>query len=222
MAAVAQARVSGRTTRARRTVRASAQPARRVAAAATEEATGSLKAKVFKHDLIKEGLGQDLMNTTYMPKAVDYAKGEKVWVKIDAEGQVLGRLGTLAAEYLRGKNVPTYTQHADMGCQVVVVNAEKVVVSGKKYTEKMYIRHRTGAPGTLKKEAFDKLQKRIPERIVEKAVKGMLPKGALGRELFRNLHVYKGPEHPHAAQEPKDVTEEVDVPTHTEKSWVNQ
>jgi large subunit ribosomal protein L13 len=103
---------------------------------------------------------------------------------------------------LRGKNKPTYTPHLDTGDFVVVINADKVRVSGNKATQKLYRRH-SGRPGGMKTESFEHLQARLPERIIEKAIKGMLPHNALGRQLFRKLKVYKGAEHPHAAQQPQ-------------------
>ncbi|MDJ0713459.1 MAG: 50S ribosomal protein L13 [Prochloraceae cyanobacterium] len=130
---------------------------------------------------------------------------EKNWYVVDAADQRLGRLATEIANILRGKNKPTFTPHMDTGDFVVVVNAEKVVVTGKKPNQKLYRRH-SGRPGGMKVETFDQLQARIPERIIEKAVKGMLPKNALGRKLFTKLKVYTGPNHPHQAQQPQELT----------------
>lgn len=124
------------------------------------------------------------------------------WYVVDAENQRLGRLATTIAMLLRGKNKPIYSPHMDTGDFVVVINAEKVDVTGRKRSQKLYRRH-SGRPGGMKVETFDKLQSRIPERIIEKAVKGMLPKNALGRQLFRKLKVYAGPDHPHQAQQPQ-------------------
>ena len=124
------------------------------------------------------------------------------WYLVDAENQTLGRLASEVASILRGKNKPEFTPHLDTGDFVVIVNAEKIQVSGRKGTQKLYRRH-SGRPGGMKVETFNSLQERIPERIVEKAIKGMLPHNALGRQLFRKLKVYKGAEHPHAAQDPK-------------------
>eukprot|EP00898_Chlorokybus_atmophyticus_P000513 jgi/Chlat1/1462/Chrsp12S02011 len=148
----------------------------------------------------------DVWNKTYYPKGADHENLKKEWLEFDAEGQVLGRLATRIAMALRGKDSPAYTPSIDMGCYVVVTNAEKVMVTGSKPMQKLYHRH-SGRPGGMKVENFLQLQARIPERIIEKAVKGMLPKGALGRDLFRHLKVYKGSEHPHAAQQPKKVTD---------------
>ena len=154
-------------------------------------------------------LGPDVFNSTYYPRGEDTDNSRKPWIVIDAKDLRLGRLSTLVATYLRGGNVATYSPSMNMGAYVVVVNAEHVVVSGKKFDDKLYRRHTTGRPGALKVETFKALQARIPERIVEKAVRGMLPKNRLGRELFTQLKVYGGADHPHAAQNPADVTAEV-------------
>ncbi|NQZ64153.1 50S ribosomal protein L13 [Crocosphaera sp.] len=130
---------------------------------------------------------------------------DKQWYVIDATDQRLGRLASEVARILRGKNKPIYTPHMDTGDFVIVINAEKVVVTGRKSSQKLYRRH-SGRPGGMKVETFEKLQKRIPERIIEKAVKGMLPKNALGRQLFTKLKVYPGPNHPHEAQKPQELT----------------
>ncbi len=130
---------------------------------------------------------------------------ERDWYVVDAADQRLGRLATEIAQVLRGKKKPNYAPHMDTGDFVIVVNADKVTVTGKKSSQKLYHRH-SGRPGGMKTETFAQLQKRIPERIIEKAVKGMLPKNALGRQLFTKLKVYAGPEHPHAAQNPESLT----------------
>jgi|TARA_Y100000814_G_scaffold135249_1_gene97998 large subunit ribosomal protein L13 len=139
------------------------------------------------------------MNKTINP-SIDSINRQ--WYLVDAENQTLGRLATEVAAVLRGKNKPYFTPHLDTGDFVVIVNAEKIQVTGRKGTQKLYRRH-SGRPGGMKVETFNALQERIPERIVEKAIKGMLPHNALGRQLFRKLKVYKGSEHPHAAQNPK-------------------
>jgi large subunit ribosomal protein L13 len=141
------------------------------------------------------------MNTTSVP-SIDSI--ERQWYLVDAENQTLGRLATEVASVLRGKNKATYTPHLDTGDFVVVVNADKIRVSGNKPQQKLYRRH-SGRPGGMKVETFEHLQERLPERIVEKAVKGMLPHNALGRQMFRKLKVYKGSEHPHAAQQPQPL-----------------
>lgn len=129
---------------------------------------------------------------------------EQKWYVVNAEGQRLGRLATEIASILRGKNKPTFTPHMDTGDFVIVINAEKVVVTGRKNEQKIYHRH-SGRPGGMKTETFEQLQQRVPERIIEKAVKGMLPKNAMGRKLFTKLKVYKGAEHPHQAQNPEKL-----------------
>ena len=138
------------------------------------------------------------MNKTYLPPQDTI---ERNWYVVDAANQRLGRLATEIAMVLRGKKKPTYTPHMDVGDFVVVVNAEKVAVTGKKRSQKLYRRH-SGRPGGMKIETFAQLQDRIPERIIEQAVKGMLPKNTLGRQLFTKLKVYTGADHPHQAQQP--------------------
>ena len=127
---------------------------------------------------------------------------QREWYVIDAQGQTLGRLATRVATILRGKNKPLYTPHMDCGDYVIVVNAEKVHVTGQKMTQKKYYRH-SGYPGGLKEVTLrDQLQK-FPNRVIEAAVRGMLPKNRLGRQMFKKLKVYAGPNHPHQAQQPK-------------------
>jgi large subunit ribosomal protein L13 len=133
------------------------------------------------------------------------AKPESVkrdWYVVDAEGKTLGRIATEIARRLRGKHKAEYTPHVDTGDYIIVVNAEKVTVTGNKTQGKMYHAH-TGYPGGLKSINFEKLQAKKPEMIIEKAVKGMLPRGPLGRAMFRKLKVYAGAEHTHAAQQPQ-------------------
>ena len=141
------------------------------------------------------------MNKTVVPSI---ASLERHWYVVDAENKCLGRLASEVAQVLRGKNKPTFTPHLDAGDFVIVINAEKVKVTGNKSSQKVYRRH-SGRPGGMKVETFSALQGRIPEMIVETAIKGMLPHNALGRQLFRKLKVYKGTEHPHAAQLPKPL-----------------
>lgn len=129
---------------------------------------------------------------------------ERAWFLIDAESQVLGRLATEIARRLRGKHKPAYTPHVDTGDYIVVVNAEKVRVTGNKATGKTYYRH-TGYPGGIKATRFDSMIEKHPERVIEKAVKGMLPRNPLGRAAFRKLKVYAGPDHPHSAQQPRPL-----------------
>ena len=139
------------------------------------------------------------MTKTYLPPQESI---ERKWYVVDATDQRLGRLATEIAMILRGKNKPTYTPHLDTGDFVIVINADKVGVTGKKRTQKLYRRH-SGRPGGMKTETFAQLQGRLPERIIEQAVKGMLPKNSLGRQLFTKLKVYAGAEHPHQAQQPQ-------------------
>ncbi|HCF27905.1 MAG TPA: 50S ribosomal protein L13 [Cyanobacteria bacterium UBA11049] len=141
------------------------------------------------------------MNKTYVPPQ-DTLNHD--WYVVDATDQRLGRLATEIATILRGKNKPEYTPHLDTGDFVIVINADKVRVTGKKRTQKVYHRH-SGRPGGMKTETFAQLQARLPERIVEHAVKGMLPKNSLGRQLFTKLKVYAGTEHPHQAQKPQEL-----------------
>lgn len=126
------------------------------------------------------------------------------WYLVDAAGKTLGRLAAEVASRLRGKHKPEYTPHVDTGDYIVVVNAEKVVVTGNKTTDKVY-EHYTGYPGGLKEITFDKLIMKFPTRIIEKAVKGMLPKNPLGYAMYRKLKVYAGSEHPHSAQQPQPL-----------------
>ncbi len=133
------------------------------------------------------------------------AKSETVqrdWYLVDASGKTLGRLASELARRLRGKHKPVYTPHVDTGDYLVVINAEKIHVTGKKLTDKMYYRF-TGYIGNLKSESLAQALDRHPERVIEIAVKGMLPKNTLGREMYRKLKVYAGPNHPHAAQQPQ-------------------
>lgn len=126
------------------------------------------------------------------------------WHLVDAKGKVLGRLATEVARRLRGKHKPQYTPHIDTGDYVVVINAKAVRVTGNKAANKIYYRH-SGYPGGIKSTTFEKLIRAKPERVIEKAVKGMLPKGPLGREMFRKLRVYAGADHRHEAQQPKPL-----------------
>ncbi len=132
------------------------------------------------------------------------ASVKRDWYVVDADGKTLGRMATEIASRLRGKNKAEYTPHVDTGDYIVVINAEKVTVTGKKTTDKIYYRH-TGYPGGIKEINFEKLQALKPEMIIEKAVKGMLPRNPLGRAMFRKLKVYAGNEHNHAAQQPQTL-----------------
>jgi large subunit ribosomal protein L13 len=126
------------------------------------------------------------------------------WLIIDATDKVLGRLATEIARRLRGKHKAEYTPHVDTGDYIIVTNAEKVMVTGRKFKEKTYYNH-SGFPGGIKSISFEKLQKKDPTRIIERAVKGMLPKNPLGRDMYRKLKVYAGTEHPHVAQQPQQL-----------------
>lgn len=137
--------------------------------------------------------------TTYTAKPSDIKQG---WYIVDASGKTLGRLATEIAKRLRGKHKPEYTPHIDTGDYIIVINARKIKVTGNKSTDKIY-HHHTGFPGGLKSITFDKLIVKKPEMIIEKAVKGMLPRGSLGRDMYRKLKVYPNAEHKHSAQQPK-------------------
>ncbi len=138
--------------------------------------------------------------TTYSAKPADI---EKKWILIDAEGLVVGRLATVIAMRLRGKHKATYTPHMDDGDNVIVINADKVVLTGRKYTDKTYYWHTGYIGGIKERKARQILEGRFPERVLEKAVERMIPEGPLGRRQLSNLRVYAGAEHPHAAQQPE-------------------
>ncbi|XP_002969747.2 uncharacterized protein LOC9645374 [Selaginella moellendorffii] len=152
----------------------------------------------------KPELQKAIWHKSYYPKEADHPNVSKKWYIVDATNMRLGRLASTIAYYLRGKDSPMFTPSLDMGSYMIVVNSEKVGVTGRKRTDKLYRRH-SGRPGGLKEETFDHLQKRIPERIVEHAVRGMLPKNRLGRAMFRKLKVFKGGDHPHGAQKPEPL-----------------
>lgn len=138
---------------------------------------------------------------TFSPKSVDISRD---WHVVDAEGKTLGRLASVIAATLRGKTKTTYAAHVDMGDFVIVVNAEKIHVTGKKETDKFYYRH-SNYPGGLTTTSLKEMRARHPERILEAAIRGMLPKSSLGENQFKKLKVYAGPEHPHAGQQPKEL-----------------
>ena len=133
------------------------------------------------------------------------AKVERKWYVVDATGYTLGRMASEVAKVLRGKNKPVFTPHIDTGDYVVIVNAEKIKVTGKKLDQKIYYHH-SEYVGGMKETTLREMLAKKPEKVVELAVKGMLPKGPLGRQMFTKLHVYAGPEHPHAAQKPEALT----------------
>lgn len=142
---------------------------------------------------------------SYKTISINKENADKKWLLVDAEGQTLGRLASEVAKRLRGKHKPNFTPHADCGDFVIVVNAEKIVLTGNKWDEKEYIRY-TGYPGGQRVRTAKEQLKRKPFALVEDAVRGMLPKNSLGREIFRNLHVYVGPDHKHDAQQPELIT----------------
>ena len=141
---------------------------------------------------------------SYKTISANKATVNKEWVLVDAEGRTLGRLASKVAKLLRGKHKPNFTPHVDCGDNVIVINAEKITLSGKKWDDKKYYRH-TGYPGGLRVQTAKEVYEKDPARLIEKAVKGMLPKNILGRDLFRNLKVYVGPEHRHESQQPKVI-----------------
>jgi large subunit ribosomal protein L13 len=138
--------------------------------------------------------------STYIPSGINL-EANRTWFVVDAEGETVGRLASRVARVLTGKNKPTYTPFIDMGDHVVIVNAEKVVFKGNKLQDKFY-RHHTGYPGGLKEVTARDMMQRHPERVLEQAIKGMLPKNKLGRAMGKKLKVYVGPNHPHEAQKP--------------------
>ena len=145
------------------------------------------------------------MNTlSYKTVSANDATVQKDWIVVDAQSAVLGRLASEVAKVLRGKNKPYFTPHVDCGDNVIVINAEKIRLTGKKWNDKVYVRH-TGYPGGQRVATPKMLMEKSPTTLIEKAVKGMLPKSKLGSQMYRNLYVYAGPDHPHAAQQPKEV-----------------
>ena len=139
--------------------------------------------------------------STYMPKAGDITRN---WYLIDAEGQTLGKVATKAADLLRGKHKPTFVPHMDCGDHVIIINADKIVLTGKKLEQKMYYHH-TGYIGNMKQVKYSTLLQKKPEFVMTKAVKGMIPDTTIGRQALTRLRVYAGPEHNHAAQKPEKV-----------------
>ncbi|EPA00245.1 LSU ribosomal protein L13p (L13Ae) [Indibacter alkaliphilus LW1] len=141
---------------------------------------------------------------SYKTKSANAATVDKKWVVVDAQSAVLGRFASEVARILRGKHKPYFTPHVDCGDNVIVINADKVRLTGRKMDEKVYVRH-TGYPGGQRISTPRILKDKSASILVEKAVRGMLPKNRLGRQMYRNLFVYNGPEHPHAAQQPKEI-----------------
>jgi len=140
-------------------------------------------------------------NKTFTPRPSDI---DRAWWVVDAEGVPLGRLASEVAQILRGKHKPTFAPHMDMGDFVIIVNAEKVAVTGSKAEQKLYHRH-SGFPGGLRTQTFEQMRETFPERIIEQAVRGMLPKNRLGRKMLGKLKVHAGPDHPHAPQKPQPL-----------------
>jgi len=145
-----------------------------------------------------------LDTNSFKTVSLNKATAEKGWVIVDADSQVLGRMASEVAKMIRGKHKPGYTPHMDCGDNVIVINTDKVRLTGKKWTDKQYVRH-TGYPGGQRIETPNQVKAKSSTILVEKAVRGMLPINRLGRQLFKNLHVYEGAEHPHGAQQPKEV-----------------
>ena len=158
--------------------------------------------KLMPHELFSEDDPPFLMpeSRTYVPKQGDITKS---WLVINADTQTLGRIATIAARLLQGKHRPTYTPFLDTGDHVIIVNAERVRLTGTKEKRKLYRRH-SGYPGGLREERAVTIRQQHPERLIETAIRGMLPKTKLGRAMYRKLNVYKGPNHPHTAQKPKN------------------
>jgi large subunit ribosomal protein L13 len=142
---------------------------------------------------------------SYKTVSANSATVQKDWIVVDANGEILGRLASQIAKILRGKHKPYFTPHVDCGDNVIVINADKIRLTGKKMTDKEYVRH-TGHPGGQRFATPREIMEKHPHRVVEMAVKGMLPKNRLGRRMFTNLYVYAGGEHPHSAQQPKEIT----------------
>ena len=141
---------------------------------------------------------------SYKTISANAATVQKEWIVVDANGAILGRLASQIAKILRGKHKPSFTPHVDCGDNVIVINADKIRLTGKKMTDKVYVRH-TGYPGGQRFATPREVLAKFPPRVMEHAIRGMLPKSSLGRRLFTNLYVYSGNEHPHAAQQPKEV-----------------
>ena len=141
---------------------------------------------------------------SYKTISANKASVDKNWVVVDADTKVLGRLASEVAKIIRGKNKPNYTPHVDCGDNVIVINADKIQLTGKKWTDKVYVSH-TGYPGGQRQTTPRQLKDKSSTLLVERAVRGMLPKNRIGRSLFKNLYVYEGADHPHAAQQPQEI-----------------
>ena len=158
------------------------------------------KRKGCTYRILSIKMDHNSYKTTYANKAT----AEKSWVIVDANAQVLGRVASQIAKIIRGKHKPSYSPHVDCGDHVIVINAEKVRMTGKKWSDRIIYTH-SGYPGGQREHTPALIRSKYPERLIEHAVRGMLPKNTLGRELFRSLHVYTGSEHPHVAQQPKEI-----------------
>ena len=156
-----------------------------------------------KHELDKH-IKLKMNTLSYKTVSVNKENANKKWVVVDAEGQILGRFASEVAMILRGKRKPCYTPHSDCGDNVIIINAEKIQLTGNKMADKYYV-HYTGYPGGQRFRTVSEQLKRKPIAVLEHAIKGMLPKTKLGHEIFRNLYVYAGPEHPHQAQQPTEL-----------------
>jgi large subunit ribosomal protein L13 len=158
----------------------------------------------FENDDFLQKIFERMDTLSYKTKSANKDSVEKKWVLIDAEDQTLGRLASKVAFMLRGKHKPDFTPHVDCGDNVVIINAEKIQLTGAKLTDKEYVRY-TGYPGGKRVTTPQEMLQKHPERVIEKAVRGMLPKNRLGRQIFKNMFVYAGPEHPHEAQNPEKL-----------------
>ncbi len=160
---------------------------------------------VFKTQIIFNKIKSKLVDTiSYKTKSANKATVERGWVVLDADSKVLGRFASQVARILRGKHKASYTPHVNCGDRVIVINADKIRLTGRKWDDRVYLSH-TGYPGGQRSKSPRELKAKSASLLIEHAVRGMLPKNRLGRELFRNLHVYNGPEHPHGAQKPKTL-----------------
>ncbi len=147
---------------------------------------------------------KDVDTLSYKTQSAKKEEVQRQWYVIDATDQVLGRLASKVAKILRGKHKPSYTPHVDTGDHVIIINAEKVRLTGKKWTDKVYVRY-SGYPGGQRTQTAKEILNKHPERLIEMAVRGMLPKNRLGRQMFKKLHVFVGPDHPHQAQKPQPL-----------------
>ena len=145
-----------------------------------------------------------MVTLSYKTASANKASVQKDWIVVDADSKILGRLASDVAKIIRGKNKPEFTPHVDCGDNVIVINADKIKMTGKKWTDKTFVSH-SGYPGGQRSTTPNQLKAKSSALLVERAVRGMLPKNRLGRSLFKNLYVYEGAEHPHAAQQPKEI-----------------